>query len=42
MAQKGLFRICSSGKTTSYSDVIAKGIDAGYKVFIILAGLLIH
>ena len=38
--RKGLvFGYVQSGKTTSYSDVIARGIDAGYKVFIILAGI---
>lgn len=37
--RKGLiFGYVQSGKTTSYSDVIARGIDAGYKVFIVLAG----
>lgn len=28
-----------SGKTTNYSGVIAKGIDAGYKIFILFAGI---
>ncbi|MDA7551796.1 Z1 domain-containing protein [Rhodobacteraceae bacterium] len=37
--RKGLvFGYVQSGKTTSYSDVIARGIDVGYKVFIVLAG----
>ncbi|MBL4731553.1 MAG: Z1 domain-containing protein [Rhizobiaceae bacterium] len=28
-----------SGKTTNYSGLIAKGIDSGYKVFILFAGI---
>lgn len=37
--RKGLiFGYVQSGKTTSYSDVIARGVDVGYKVFIVLAG----
>ena len=37
--RKGLVFGYVQSKTTSYSDVIARGIDAGYKVFIILAGI---
>ena len=37
--RKGLvFGYVQSGKTTSYSNLIALGIDAGYKIFIVLAG----
>ncbi|MFC4347076.1 Z1 domain-containing protein [Kordiimonas lipolytica] len=28
-----------SGKTTNYSGVIAKGLDAGYRIFILFAGI---
>lgn len=38
--RKGLvFGYVQSGKTTSYADVIARSMDAGYKVFIIMAGI---
>ena len=40
MAKKGLVvGHVQSGKTTNYSGLINKGIDTGYKIFIIFAGL---
>ena len=38
--RKGLvFGYVQSGKTTNYADVIARSMDAGYKVFIVMAGI---
>ena len=31
--------MCRSGKTSSYSGLICKAADAGYKIIIVLAGM---